>query len=462
MKAKLQKFFDDIKGKKVIFIGAGVSHIDLIKLFAKKGAIVTVCDKGSRETLGKTADELTALGVSLVLGAGYLDNLNADIILRTPGMKYYTPELTEARKKGIVVTSEMELFFEFCPCPIFAVTGSDGKTTTTTLISEMHKAQGKTVHLGGNIGRALMPIIEEIKPTDVAVVELSSFQLISMRNAPMVSVVTNVTPNHLDMHRDMQEYIDAKRNIFLHQSAFSKTVLSADNEITAGFVDDVRGNCVMFSRKNKVERGAYLSSDRYLCYCDNGEVQKLFKAEDIKIPGEHNVENYLTAISAVWGYVDVENMQKVAKNFGGVEHRIELVREKDRVKWYNDSIATSPTRTIAGLLSFDKKLILLAGGYDKHIPYEPLAPLVLERVKTIILMGQTADKIETAIKNCDGYAESGIKIIRANGMEDAVNIANSVAKDGDIVSLSPASASFDMYKNFELRGRHFKELVNAL
>lgn len=457
-----EMFFKSVKGKKIAFCGIGKSNLPLIYKFIEKGAEVYACDRRDRSQLAPgQAEELESAGAKLILGDGYLNNLNVDIIFRTPGMNYFLPELTEARKKGIVVTSEMEVFFDLCPCKIFAVTGSDGKTTTTTLIATMLKEQGYNVHLGGNIGTPLLPIIEEISENDIAVAELSSFQLISMRKSPDVSVVTNVAPNHLDVHKTMDEYIDAKKNIFMHQNAFTRTVLNADNEITASFADEVRGTLSYFSYNSPVSRGAYLDGDD-ICVADKNGVVKIMNKHEIRIPGEHNVENYLAAISAVWGYVDVETIVKVAREFGGVEHRIEFVREKDGVKYYNDSIATSPTRTIAGLKAFNQKLIVLAGGYDKHIPFDPLAPYAVEKIKVLILTGPTADAIEKAIRSDKNFDNCGMKILRSESLEQSVKMAHEIAKEGDIVSLSPACASFDAYPNFEERGNHYKKLVNEL
>lgn len=459
MDNKITRFFNFIKNKKVAFCGIGGSNLPLIKMFSQKDAIVSAHDRRNEEQLGETANELKAMGVKLCLGEDYLDKLDADIIFRTPGMKYYLPQLNEARKKGAAVTSEMEVFFDLCPCKIYAITGSDGKTTTSTLISEMLKRSGKTVHLGGNIGKPLLPEIENINENDVAVVELSSFQLISMRKSPDVAVVTNLAPNHLDVHASMQEYVDSKKNILLHQNAFSRTVLNLDNEITLSFAEETRGETLFFSRNNKTDRGFYLEND--FIVKDSGE--KVLNINDIKIPGWHNVENYMAAIAAVWGEVSIEEINDVAKNFGGVEHRNELVRVLDGVSYYNDSIGSSPSRTIGGALSlYDKKIILIAGGYDKKIPYEPLGEVIPSKVKELILIGATAPKIEEAVKNAKDYSEGNPNIYRAESMQDAVNIARKIAKEGDIVSLSPASASFDMYPNFEVRGRHFKQLVNEL
>lgn len=463
MNDKLNSFYKSLHNKKVSFIGLGRSHRELLPMFVSKGAIVTLRDKRTHEQIGEEADKLEALGIKLTLGENYLENLcEEDIILRTPGMNYFTPALQQARESGAFVTSEMELFFDLCPCKIYAVTGSDGKTTTTTVISEFLKAQGFSVFLGGNIGFPLLPRIEQIGPDDRAVVELSSFQLISMRKSPDVAVITNVAPNHLDVHKDMQEYIDAKRNIYLHQGGISRTVINADNEITASFLPEIRGEAMQFSRRITPDLGCYLAEDGTLTMNDRHSVTPVLHMDEIRIPGIHNVENYLAAISAVWGEVSKENIVSVAKNFGGVEHRIEFVRELDGVTWYNDSIASSPTRTIAGLNSFKQKLILIAGGYDKKIPFEPLAPKIIEKVKVLILMGVTAPKIEAAVTSCEAYDPDKLTILHVSSMQEAVQKAREVAEKGDIVSLSPACASFDLYPDFEARGRHFKELVNAL
>ncbi|MBO5021316.1 MAG: UDP-N-acetylmuramoyl-L-alanine--D-glutamate ligase, partial [Clostridia bacterium] len=259
-----KKFFEQIKGKKIAMCGIGVSNTPLILEFLSKGAKVYACDRRSRELIGETADMLEKAGAELCLGDGYLDNLEVDIIFRTPGMSFYLPELEAARKKGIAVTSEMEVFFDLCPATIFAITGSDGKTTTTTLIAKMLEAEGKKVFVGGNIGKPLLPEIENITAEDYVVVELSSFQLISMRKSPDVAVVTNVAPNHLDVHKDMDEYVESKKNVLLHQNAFSRTVLNRDNEITESFRQYVRGQSLGFSMERQVRNGAWLDSEGYL------------------------------------------------------------------------------------------------------------------------------------------------------------------------------------------------------
>lgn len=461
--SKLTCFFESMKQKKVAFIGVGVTNTDIIRLFLKKGIKVTLLDRKNEEQLGELYNELKEKGVEFRLGDSYLETLSDfDVVFRSPGMYFNHPKLVEARRNGVAVTTEMEVFFELCPCKIYAVTGSDGKTTTTSVIAEFLKEEGMTVHKGGNIGRALLPVIEDIKETDVAVVELSSFQLLSMRQSPDVAVITNIAPNHLDVHGTMDEYIEAKVNLIAHQNAFSKTVLNLDNVLTDNLSSKVRGNLVKFSRNAVPERGAFLREDGMLCYTDKGEATPVVHMDDIRIPGMHNVENYLTAISAVWGEVSMETIADVAKNFGGVEHRIEFVRELDGVKWYNDSIATSPSRVLAGLNAFDQKLIVIMGGYDKKIPFEPMADTVCEKVKVMILMGVTAPKIESAVTMCESYKYGSPVIIHADSMEDAVKKAQDIAEKGDVVTLSPACASFDLYPNFEVRGNHYKRLVKEL
>lgn len=454
-----------IKGKKVAFIGAGVSHKRCIEQFVELGAQVTLCDqKKSLEDFGAYAHTLRRLHVRLSLGEHYTDGFaGQDIIMRTPGYEYYKPELQAALQAGTKVTSEVELFFELCPCEIVAVTGSDGKTTTTTLISKMFEAAGRKVFLGGNIGAALLPQLADVTPEAVAVVELSSFQLISMRVSPKVAVVTNVTPNHLDHHKDMQEYIDAKRNILLWQVPPCRAVLGFENEISRGMQKDCKGEQVWFTRLHETDKGAFLrESDDTLCYAENGVVTPILPRAEVKLRGLHNVENLLAAIAAVWGRVPVEAMRQVGSTFTGVEHRIEPVRTLDGVTYYNDSIASSPTRTIAGLRSFNQKIILIAGGYDKKIPYEPLAPEILAHVKTLVLMGATGPRIEAAVRGCAGFDESALTILHADSMQHAVELARGAAQPGDVVSLSPASASFDLYPNFEVRGRDYKNIVNNL
>ena len=464
MTEKIEAFYRSLRGRRVAFIGTGVTNQQCIELFSRCGADITLCDKKPDiDAFGPYAEALKKLNIRYSLGERYLDGLaGQEIIMRTPGFEYYTPQLVAAREAGARVTSEMELFFELCPCQKIAVTGSDGKTTTTTLIAKMLEAAGYRVHLGGNLGRALLPVVDTIEPSDVAVIELSSFQLISMRQSPDVAVVTNVTPNHLDHHKDMREYIDAKRNILLYQRPDSRAVLGYENDVTRAMAADVKGSFQWFTRKSVVENGGFLRDDGTLCLAADGVVTPVLHKSEVALRGEHNLENLLAAFCAVRGMADERVMARVARTFAGVEHRIEPVRTLDGVQWFNDSIATSPTRVIAGLRAFDRKLIVIAGGSDKGISFAPLVPELLAHVKTLILRGATAAKIEDAVRADPGFAASGLVLLRAADMAKAVRLARDAARPGDIVSLSPACASFDCYPNFEARGRHYKELVNAL
>ena len=464
MNIKLDEFKENIKGKRVAVLGIGISHTPLIKYLSGLGVDITAFDKSDEIKLKDVFSEFKGLDIKYSLGENYLENLKGfDLVFKTPGMRFDLPEIEEARNSGAQITSEMEVFFEVCPAQIFAVTGSDGKTTTTTLIYNMLKEQGYECWLGGNIGTPLLSRIDDIKETDKVVLELSSFQLHTMTLSPHVAVVTNLAPNHLDMHKSMEEYIEAKKNIYLHQSVNDKVILNFDNDITRDFSQDTKGKIVYFSRVNDIDSGAKMNGEM-LVYSDGKNANEIVNAGDIVVPGLHNIENYLAAIAAVIDYVEIDTIKRVATTFKGVEHRIELVRELDGIKFYNDSIASSPSRTIAGLNSFKQKVVLIAGGYDKKIPYDVMGEVLVNKVKCLVLLGQTAPKIEKALmdevqKNRDG---SDITIIRCSTIKEAVEKSYEYAKPGDIITMSPASASFDMFKNFEERGKQFKDIVNSL
>ncbi len=462
MNAKFESFLKSIKGKTVGVVGIGVSNTPVITMFAKAGAKVIAYDKNEQQNLGDIASELINLGVTLVCGKDYLDSLSGDIIIKTPGLRFDHPALLNAAKNGATITSEMELFFEYCPCKIVAVTGSDGKTTTTSIIYQMLKASGKKVHLGGNIGRPLLPQIEQIKPDDVVVAELSSFQLHTMKKSADIAVVTNLSPNHLDMHKDMDEYVFAKTNIFAHQSGDGVVVLNYDNDITNGFEPMAKGSVKKFSFNSVPDCDGAFYKDQTIFYKQGDDIVPVVKKSDVLIRGDHNIENYMAAITALWGIVTTDVMLNTARTFSGVRHRIEFVATKNGVSYYNDSIGSSPTRTIATLKSFDQKVILIAGGYDKKLSYDPLAPEILQHAKALFLTGATANKIKLAVESAKEFETAKIDIFVIDEFDDAVNCAAAYAKTGDIVLLSPASASFDKFKNFEVRGDRFVSLVNQL
>lgn len=447
----LERFQNDVKGKTVGVVGIGVSNTPIITMLAEMGVQVVAFDKRPEEQLGEPGKALKRLGVRMFCGPDYMDHLCGDWIIKTPGMRFDHPALEAARQKGSVITSEMELFFEYCPCEIVAVTGSDGKTTTTSLIHEMLRRTQRRVHLGGNIGYPLFCRLKEIAPEDIVVAELSSFQLHTLRKSPHISVVTNLSPNHLDVHKDMEEYTEAKANIFRYQNENDLLVLNADNGVTAAFAKEAQGAVRMFSAKKEAD-AFYRDGVVYL----NG--QKLLDRADLLLRGDHNVENFMAAVLAVKDLVTPDIIAEVAKNFGGVRHRMEFIREVNGVRFYNDSIGSSPTRTIATLHSFDCKVRLIAGGYDKKIPYDALGPVVPERVEKLYLCGATAEKIRAAVKK--HAPDFPMEIYQ--DLRTAVVTAYEESVPGDIVLLSPASASFDQFKNFEERGDFFVGVVKEL
>lgn len=473
MNDNVSKYINSLKNKKVAFVGMGVANVPCAKWLASKGIEVYACDKRDKEYIGKDiCNELESLGVNFSLGENYLDILpEMDIVFRSHGiLPFQNKWVGECIERGQKVTTEMEVFFSLCPSKIIAVTGSNGKTTTTTLISEMLKAEGKTVYLGGNIGKALMPELENISDSDIAVVELSSFQLLTMGNMvnkPDIAVVTNIESTHLDHHISLDEYVDAKRNILIYQNHNARTVLNADCDYSIGnrvYHDmrfDVRGNLYQFSINHKVENGAYLDENNDIVYSENGNETVVMNKDDIIIPGMHNVENYCTAITAIWGLVKPETMKKVANTFGGVEHRIEFVREYNGVKYYNDSIATSPSRVISGLKAFDQKIIMICGGSDKGNDMSEMVPYIIDKVKVLVLNGATADKIYDCVVSNPNYNNSDLEIFKTDTMQNALKIAKDNAVNGDIVSLCPACPAFDQFKTFEYRGREFKKIVNG-
>ena len=464
----IQEYLESLTGKSIAVIGMGVSNTPLIRMLLRAELKVTVCDKSPRERVGELAAELESLGARLQLGEDYLEKLyRFDVIFRTPGLSPNHPELVKAAERGRTVTSEMELFFQLCPCKIIGVTGSDGKTTTTTLISEFLREAGFNVYVGGNIGKPLLPDIGGMVPEDIVVVELSSFQLMTMRRSPNISVFTNLSPNHLDYHHTMEEYTAAKMNIFLHQKEGDRTVFNYDNDITRALSQKAPAGISYFSRKSHLEeQGVYLGPnypEGEAIWLSNQQGHRLvLPLSDIRLPGVHNIENYMAAIAAVDGLVPDKHVQAVAQRFTGVEHRIELVRELNGVKYYNDSIGTSPTRTMACLDSFDQKLILIAGGYDKGVPFTQLGVEMVKKVKTLILCGATAPAIRNAVEEAEGYGESGLHLMETETLAAAVAAAQAAALPGDVVVLSPACAAFDQFKNFMERGQVFKQLVNAL
>lgn len=459
----MNEYMETLRNKSIGVIGIGVSNIPLIETLLDHGINnITACDIHSMEELDNKVKSLVSRGVKLCLGKEYLDNLSFDVIFRTPGLMPFDKHLKAAKEQGSIITSEMESFFKICPCKIIAVTGSDGKTTTTTIISELLKAQGYTVHLGGNIGRPLFQDTESISPEDICVLELSSFQLHSMDCRPHVAVITNISPNHLDKHKDYQDYYDAKANIFLKQSSNDRLVLNANDEMSDYYRRQASSEIFYFSRDSIPELGVYNDGDNIIYKDATGKKELIMHVSDILLPGVHNLENYLSAICATRQYVDNETCRKVATTFAGVEHRLETVRNWHGITFINDSIGTSPTRTIAGLHAMKKKPILIAGGYDKGIPFDDLGIEINKLCKQVFLTGDTAKKIQEAIYNDPNRSVNDPPVSIIDDFTECFYAASEAGKEGDIVLLSPACAAFDRFKNFMVRGSYFKELVSKL
>lgn len=459
----LEEFERYARGKKVAIIGIGVSNLPLLEYFYDLNARVTIFDsKESNQISVEAMQKIEKYGFEFIGGKDSLSRLKGfDIIFRSPSCMPDRPELVEAVENGAVLTSEIEMVLKLAPCKVIGVTGTEGKTTTTTLINEIVKKSGRKTYLGGNMGKPIFTKIRNIKPENIIILELSSFQLSDMDISPDISVVTNIYPDHLNVHKSYEEYREAKKNIFKHQSENGIVVLNYDNEFTREFAKEANGKVIFFSSKEKLDDGfIYDKADGTIKYCEDGVRRHIIKKEDIKLRGIHNYENICAAIAATSSIVDVDTQIKAIEEFTGVEHRLEFVRELNNVKWYNDSIGTSPASTIAGLNSFDEDIILLAGGSDKGLDYEEVGKTIARKVRALILTGPTSEKIENATKQA--LNGKSIEIYYTSNMQESVNLAKDIAKAGDVVLLSPASASFDLYKNFEDRGHQFKDCVNSL
>ena len=458
----LKGYISSLAGKRVTVVGAGVSNRPLIGLLAEGGIDVTVCDRAEASALGTFYDEYRAKGVTFCLGKTYMDDLSGDVIFRTPGMHPFHPALRRAVEQGALLTSEMEVFCALCPCRIFAVTGSDGKTSTTSMLAQILQDGGYKVWLGGNIGHPLLAEVDSMSAEDVVVLELSSFQLHGMYCSPDVSVITNLSPNHLDVHPDYTDYVTAKKQVYKNQKAGARLVLNLDNDDTVACAEEAKGNVVWFSRRNKVENGVFLRRDGMICCSTDGKEEQILNASELIVPGAHNTENMMAAFAAAAGYVPPAVMADSARRFSGVAHRMEIVCRRNGVTYINDSIASSPNRTLAGLSCFDKKIILIAGGKDKGLSFEDLGPAICERVKELFLTGMTAEAICQAVKKSPGYDASALPIHVIEDFEQAVRAAAAAAREGDVVLLSPASTSFDRFKNFEERGNAFRHIIESL
>ena len=460
---KLEEFNNYIKNKKVAIIGLGVSNVPLIDYLYELGSNIMVFNNKPIDRLDNSIlDKIYEYKIQYSFGENYLSKLNGfDVIFRSPSCRPDLPEIEKEIERGAILTSEIELVLELCPGTTIGVTGSDGKTTTTSLIYEILREENLNCYLGGNIGIPLFTKVADMKPEDYVVLELSSFQLMTMNISPDIAVVTNITPNHLDIHKSYEEYIQSKANIFKYQDENDLLILNYDNEITKEFSKVAKSRVIYFSSKEKLDNGLILDN-QIIKQCSNGLRRHLINTKNIKLRGVHNSENICAAIAATSKIASVESQIRAVSNFSGVNHRLEFIKEINGVKWYNDSIASSPTRTIAGLNSFDEDIILIAGGYDKHLDYKPLAQPIINKVCKLILLGQTSNKIYQEVTQLLNVDNKNLDIFKTTSLEEAISKAKEVSKKGDVVLFSPASASFDMFKNFEERGNKFKDLVNKL
>ena len=458
---KLEEFNNYIKFRKVAVIGLGVSNMPLLDYLHEKKAKVTVFDQRTIDQIPKEVmDIITQNSFEFSLGENYLSKLQGfDLILRSPSCLPTIPELVAEAERGALVTTEIELLIKMCPAKIIGVTGSDGKTTTTSLIYAILKEAGYNTWLGGNIGIPLFTKLPEMKSDDIVVLELSSFQLMEMNVSPSISVITNITPNHLNIHKDYEEYIDAKKNIFKYQDENGILVLNYDNEITKECGKEANGKVIYFSSQEKLENG-FIVDEGVIKECEDGVRKHIMECKSAKLRGIHNYQNICTALAATKTLVDTEKAVETIKEFNAVEHRLEFVREVNGIKWYNDSASSSPTRTISGINAFEgEEIILIAGGYDKNLDYTPLAKPVVDNVKALILMGQTSNKIFDAVTIEMEKQNKNVKIYMCNSLQDVMDTARRIANPGQVVLFSPGSASFDMFKNAYDRGNQFKNLV---
>ncbi len=449
-------------------LGLGISNLPLCRWLVNKGATVIGRDMKNADDI-PSKKELEALGVTLITGEKYLDRLGGDspektVIFRAPGMRPDIKEIAYAVSRGALLTSEMELFFELTPATVIGITGSDGKTTTTTLVGKILEEENKNgehkVYVGGNIGQPLLPVVEQMKKGDFAVVELSSFQLMTMKRSPQRAIITNITPNHLNWHTDMEEYDRAKRNVYLHGCEL--VVLNFENERTKAAGESTHIPVSYFSSKRELKgKSAFIRDSAIVC-SDGENEERIVDIEDIAVPGMHNVENYMAAILVTRGFASADSVRRVAKSFTGVEHRCEFFFEKDGVKYYNSSIDSSPTRTAAALSNFKAKPIVICGGRDKNTDFAPLAKTLCERAKAVVLTGEAMRKIKDSLILCPEYENSRLVIIEEPDFVSAAMRAAEYAERGDSVILSPACTSFDAFKNFEERGKKFKEIIKGL
>jgi UDP-N-acetylmuramoylalanine--D-glutamate ligase len=464
---------DALADKRVVVLGLARQGTALARFLVQVGAEVTVSDMQDEAALADQLAELEGLPVRYVLGKHPLSLLDrADLLCLSGGVPVDIPPVERARRRSIPLSNDAQIFLERCPAPVIGVTGSAGKTTTTALVGEMCRAGGFRTWVGGNIGNPLIADLDKIKPEDRVVMELSSFQLELMTASPHVAAVLNITPNHLDRHKTMEAYVAAKRNIVAHQGPEDFALLSYDDANARALALDTAAHLLWFSGGTEVEEGAFRifrekdETNGELTLRLAGDDHMICRASEVQLLGRHNLLNVLaaSALAGVAG-VSVEAMRQVATTFSGVEHRLELVRELGAVRWYDDSIATAPERTLAALRSFKEPIVLLAGGRDKELPWDEFAHEAVRRVRHMVTFGEAGPMIARVVERKAGERgqEGGLEgITQVDTLEEAVETAARLARPGDVVLLSPGGTSFDAFRDFAERGARFKELVQQL
>jgi len=473
-----------LEGKRVVVLGLARQGTALARFLVQAGAEVTVSDRQDEEALTDRLAELADLPIRYVLGEHPLSLLNrADLLCLSGGVPVGIPIVVEAQRRSIPLSNDAQLFLERCPAPVIGITGSSGKTTTTALVGEMCRVSGLRTWVGGNIGNPLIADLDQIGPDDWVVMELSSFQLEVMTEqaSPHVAAVLNITPNHLDRHKTMEAYIAAKRNIVAHQGPEDLALLGYDDANARALALETAARLLWFSGGAEVDEGAFRTNgeltlrldgvDRVICY-----------ASEVRLRGRHNLLNVLAAcvLAGVAG-VPLEVMRQVATTFTGVEHRLELVRELNGVGWYDDSIATTPERSLAALRSFEEPIVLLAGGRDKKLPWDEFAGEAVRRVRHVVTFGEAGPMIARVVGETGRQGDKGTRgqgdgqeagyggrearlegVTQVRTLEEAVEVGARLARPGDVVLLSPGGTSFDAFRDFAERGDRFKELVQQL
>ena len=454
-------FKEELKQSKIAVIGAGVSNIPLIKYLIKLNCNITLFDNKEFYKLNNDIKDLiNNQTINAYLGKDNLTKLKGfNIIFRSPSMLPTNEYLEKEKSRGAIITTEVEQVIKYSKAKIIGVTGSKGKTTTTSIINEIMTKMGYITYLGGNIGIPLFDKLDEITKEDIVILELSSFQLMNMEVSPNIALITNISPDHLDIHSSYEEYIEAKKYLFKNQTSKDLLILNNNDEIVKEFNKEAKGNVKYFGI-NYI-KDSFVLDDNFICY--NNE--KILDTNKFILKGKHNYLNICAALNAIKEFINVNNqeLENIIASINSVHHRLEFVREINGIKWYNDSASTTPDKSLAGINAFNEDIVLIAGGYDKNIEYDTLALPIINKVSKLILFGATKNKIYDAVmKEIKNHTNVKTKIYVMDSLEDVIDIAFKVSEKGEVVLFSPASASFDMFENAYARGDLFKEIVNKL